>query len=375
MSATPLHRVEILRGPSVLDELGGELDVLHAETGVGITGRRAWLRAWASTYDDVPVAVTLRDGTSSALNGAALLTTSARRGVIQVRSLGHLLSDRVRFASTDNEAATALADAITGWLGDLRRPWHLHLEHLSPDDPTAVRLAARLPYRRTSTGAPNLWTTIGPHRTFTAHTNSRFRRNLRHAVALLAEHGLAYEVEHHAGPTAIAGVLPDVERIRRTRDAETGVVAELDRRGGRFWQAVTTALGATNELSIAVLRIAGDIAAYVAILHDGNTTRMWDGRIDPRWATYSPGQILHADLLERAILDPTITDIDWGRGDSPYKRRLANTQRDALVLQAWSSPGLLAVGATAGSARRLLAQVKDDNPLLRRAWARARGRR
>ena len=50
-----------------------------------------------------------------------------------------------RLLARDEEAASRLADGVTGLLGTLRRPWTLELAGLPLGDPTSRLLAARLP--------------------------------------------------------------------------------------------------------------------------------------------------------------------------------------------------------------------------------------
>lgn len=366
--------VTIVSGRDALGLLDGELDDLHAQCGVGITGRREWLRVWAMTHSDRPVAIIVRRTGSTAIEGAALLATTSRFGVLHVHVLGHGLSDHVRFPCTTDEAAETLADALATWLTSQGCRWRMHLEHLDPADPVWARLAARLRYTRFSEGPVSLWTTIGPDR-----SARRSNRHYRNAVNRLAQRGLSQEVVLLEDAPSIESSLADIERVRRRRDSETGVLAELDRSSSDFWHEVTAALADTGQLFAALLRIGdgatNDLAAYAVCMWDGSTVRFWDGRINPSYANYSPGLLLHQQLLDRVMHDQSITAIDWGRGDAPYKRRFTNDVQPSLDFRAWSSWGLENWDAMAAAVRTRLASVKNRNPRLRRVWARVRALR
>ena len=68
----PGATVSVLRGPSVLADLGDELDDLLAATGAPIPARRPWLQAWVDAFTDHgPWAVVVRS--PDRLEGVALL--------------------------------------------------------------------------------------------------------------------------------------------------------------------------------------------------------------------------------------------------------------------------------------------------------------
>src|SRR5438552_17986643 len=84
----PGATVSVLRGPSVLADLGDELDDLLAATGAPIPARRPWLQAWVDAFTDHgPWAVVVRS--PDRLEGVALLATRVRRGVTEVVRLGN----------------------------------------------------------------------------------------------------------------------------------------------------------------------------------------------------------------------------------------------------------------------------------------------
>lgn len=365
--------IEVHHGMEALEALGGDLDDLHQRCGVGISGRRAWLSVWAATHGAVPLAIVVRRSGSNVLEGAALLATTNRRGILGVHVLGHQLSDHVRFPCSSDEAARILGCEIAAWLRSQRAPWRVHLQHLDPADRTAAVLASELEWCESREGPMSLWTTIGPARVFNDYASKKFRKNTRWACNHLAAAGLRHRVEVITDADSIERSLPEVEGVRRLRDAGTGVVAELDSGGGRFWRGVVSTFVRDGQLFLAQLRIVDGsddhLGGYVVGFRDGSTLRLWDGRINPRFAEYSPGRILYSHVLELAVSDPSISDIDWGRGDAEYKRWMSNAERPSVDLFAWSSSRFMQLDSVRARARGRLVTMKDGDPRLRRAWA------
>lgn len=58
---------------------------------------------------------------------------------------------------------------------------------------------------------------------------------------------------------------------------------------------------------------------------------MYKGAFDPDFAEFSPGQLLHYHVFEDAI-ERGVSEIDFLRGDHPYKRRWATSDRRLITL-------------------------------------------
>lgn len=81
------------------------------------------------------------------------------------------------------------------------------------------------------------------------------------------------------------------------------------------------------------------MAAYVVSLLDGDAYRVFDGRLAPAWSRFSPGRLLEAATLERALLDPRSCELDWMNGCASEKLLAANAADRTEHLVA-ASPGI-----------------------------------
>ena len=79
-------------------------------------------------------------------------------------------------------------------------------------------------------------------------------------------------------------------------------------------------------------------------------------------------------VLRACLADPTIDRIDWGRGDSPYKRKLANLELPSVDIHAWSSASLKRLSGAWLDGRRRFVQLRSEHQWVGHAWARVRSR-
>ena len=75
---------------------------------------------------------------------------------------------------------------------------------------------------------------------------------------------------------------------------------------------------------------------YVVALLDRRTYRVFDGRMDTRFADYSPGRLIEAAALDRALRDPRFTVLDWMSGVAAEKLLTANSAEGRVRLVASS---------------------------------------
>jgi CelD/BcsL family acetyltransferase involved in cellulose biosynthesis len=148
--------------------------------------------------------------------------------------------------------------------------------------------------------------------------------------------GLDPRYEHMSEPTEIARILPEMEVLRRRRDASLGR-APLGKRWWSFWRSVIVEHAGRHEVEIAALRLNDQLAAYAVCFVDGPVCRSWDTRFDPAWAKYSPGMRVNEAAVEWALRQDSIHEYDWMRGQEPYKLRLSNNATSLAAVFAWSS--------------------------------------
>ncbi|MES2337938.1 MAG: GNAT family N-acetyltransferase [Pseudomonadota bacterium] len=145
--------------------------------------------------------------------------------------------------------------------------------------------------------------------------------------------------------------LAQVERASWIADRTDGSDAKFTETGhGAFWRAAAADPVIADMLWAAVLRVDGKPAAFSFDLNAGALKYAIANSYDPTYAKHSPGKLLYYRNLVRGI-DDGVAHVDWGAGDSGYKRTIGAQQgpaiRDWLLLR----PGLPAL------AGRLLAGV------------------
>jgi CelD/BcsL family acetyltransferase involved in cellulose biosynthesis len=90
--------------------------------------------------------------------------------------------------------------------------------------------------------------------------------------------------------------------------------------------------------------IDGKIAAALVTFHHGTIRHFYTIHHDPKWARFSPGQVMIFDVTRESLAEGL--DVDFMTGEYPYKNRLATAmvplyRASASVAQmaAWSSKG------------------------------------
>ena len=137
--------------------------------------------------------------------------------------------------------------------------------------------------------------------------------------------------------------LAEVEEASWIADRTDGSDAKFTNEGhGGFWRAAATDPEIAAMMWAAVLRVDGKPAAFSFDMNAGALKYAIANSYDPQFGKHSPGKLLYYRNLIRAI-DDGIVAVDWGAGDSGYKRTIGAEQgpaiRDWLLLR----PGLPAV--------------------------------
>lgn len=337
----PATVVQVLRGPSLLDDLGTDLDDLHGATGTPVTSRSLWLRAWVGAYGpEEPWAVAVRDRATGRLDGIALLSTRRHDAFDEISPLGRRQLDRGSLPARTASAADALGAALAASLSGRARPWSLRLGQLPSDDPVAAAVVRRLRGARTIPGLSIPKVDFGPVTSAADLLGKSLRKQLRKARNRVADDGIGLSVDFLGSHDEVVPLLDEVERTHRARERHARRVSDLESSPGlRFWRRVILDHARRNEVEIATLRLGAELAAYVVSLLDGDAYRVFDGRLDPRWSRFSPGRLLETATLERALGDPRFGQLDWMNGCASEKLLTANAADPTEHLVA-SSPGI-----------------------------------
>lgn len=176
--------------------------------------------------------------------------------------------------------------------------------------------------------------------------NSTLRKNRFHEKHL-GEHGqLDWSFVSGAGWTDAAfDDLGAVERKSWIADRTDGSDAKFTDDGhGRFWRAAAADPVVAGMMWAAVLRIDGVPAAFSFDMNAGTLKYAIANSYDPRVGKHSPGKLLYYRNLVRA-LDDDITTVDWGAGDSGYKRVIGAAAGPAIRDWLFVRPGLPGLAA------------------------------
>ncbi|MET0307802.1 MAG: GNAT family N-acetyltransferase [Sphingomonas sp.] len=113
---------------------------------------------------------------------------------------------------------------------------------------------------------------------------------------------------------------------------------------GAFWRRAAGDPAIASMMWAAMLRVDGAPAAFSFDLNAGALKYAIANSYAPRFAKHSPGKLLYYRNLVRA-LDDGITDVDWGAGDSGYKRVIGAAKGPAIRDWLFVRPGVSALAA------------------------------
>ncbi|HUR18486.1 MAG TPA: GNAT family N-acetyltransferase [Acidimicrobiales bacterium] len=367
--------VEVISGPTLLDDLGADLDDLHDATDAPITARRPWLTAWLGAFTaGTPSAVTVRSGPSGRLDAVALLCSVETEGVVEVAAVGHGRNDRGRLPARTPDACDALADGLVGFLDSMDSEWALRVEQLPADDPVASRLVDRLEIGFILPGG------LVPRIEFqdeAGHLEGLLgrgmRKQLRRARARMEAEGIQACLSFEVESGRIAELLDEIEATHRARDHAVGRSSDIDAEPARqFWRDVISRHAARCEVEVATLRFGPSLAAYVVSLLDGESYRVLDGRFDTEWSRFSPGRLVETATLEKAFGDGRFSNLDWMNSVASEKLVAANYFEETQHLIGCSRS--LAQGLALPGLKALLEEEAEKRPTADRALAALLGR-
>ena len=123
------------------------------------------------------------------------------------------------------------------------------------------------------------------------------------------------------------------------RDHVSGRESDLDDPAAReLWHRLITAHVDAGLVEISSVMIDGEVAGYVVGILDGNSYRVFDGHFETEYSRYSPGRLVEAAVLERAMLDPRFTELDWMAGVAAEKILVSNRNEGRRRLFASAVP-------------------------------------
>ncbi|MER7402948.1 GNAT family N-acetyltransferase [Streptomyces sp. NPDC000070] len=301
-----------------------------------ISARAPWLSCWIEAFGDHhPVGVTLRrDGT---VVGFACLAIRRRGLVTDICLVGDGVSDYARLAAVDDATRRQLTRRVAELPRGRKGPWRLRFDQLPAQDPTVRLLAGLLPHSGVEPTDPSPVLRLTEPRTLEAHTHRRLRHHLRKATRKVAGHRV--DLETFTDPSAVLAAWPPMEAVARARDHSVGRRSHLDDpRWRTFYRLALASLAARGETAVHGLCLDGRLAHYAVVLVDRGAWRVWDAKMDPAYAWSWPGHLLFAHILETALTDPEVHEVDWLRGIGIHESRASSDTRDSVRLVAYSGP-------------------------------------
>jgi hypothetical protein len=293
--------------------------------------------------------------------GAGLALLRQRDGTW--RSLANYYScEHAVLGASPADAAATMRELVTEMLYARPRCGRLELRALDPLDPRFPALVSAL---RGASFAVETWCEFGTWYEATAgmsfadyvaaRPSSLVNTWRRKAAKAQKQHRLDYLFA--ARPDEIEAAIADYEAIYaaswKGSEPYPRFIPNLVRRGA--------ALGAVR---LGVMRVDGaPAAAQIWICWQGRAS-IYKLAHDARFDALSPGTILTMKMMERALDIDRVGEVDFGRGDDPYKKLFLPRRRERWAIDAMNPRTLRGlVGAGRQIAARLarpLRRVQAD---------------
>ncbi len=330
--------IEVGYGLKEIRPMSKDVDELVRDLKMPVMATWGWLQHWAESFTAwTPMMVQVRTPDTQQLVGCAMLAIDKKASGATVVAMGHSSSLYAGLPARDPAAGLALAKAIVDALDDVSEAWALDLEQLPDHDPTLRYLNEKLDNGQL---LPELRV---PRVVFsTAHSieevlSKSKRKQLRKARNRIEQDGLEMVIAFDRGRAISSELLDEVEAVHVSRDRDARRNSDLDRPAEReFWRRVVEGGNEDWEIEIATLRLDGELAAYAVAILDGDTYRIYDGRMSTEWQHYSPGRLVEAAALQRALSDQRFTVLDWMSGIAAEKLLTTNFAESRVRLVATS---------------------------------------
>jgi CelD/BcsL family acetyltransferase involved in cellulose biosynthesis len=176
--------------------------------------------------------------------------------------------------------------------------------------------------------------------------NSTLRKNRFHEKHLGSHGELSWSFVSGADwDEAAFDALASVEEKSWIAARTDGSDAKFTRTGhGAFWRAAAADPILAEMMWAAMLHVDGAPAAFSFDMNAGALKYAIANSYDPQYGKHSPGKLLYYRNLLRAI-DDGITSVDWGAGDSGYKRVIGAERGPGIRDWLFVRPGIAAASA------------------------------
>jgi CelD/BcsL family acetyltransferase involved in cellulose biosynthesis len=331
----PLYSVELAYGLREVGALDGELTALAAACGAPLTARPAWLlAACAATRQLEPWVLIARDASGTAVGAAVLVDQVDDRRTRATALGGTDGGHRGALLTGDPVVAHALGESWHRLRLEQHRPAPVALGPLPAGDPVVAAFAAGLPgsWQEATASIPVIVAAVPGSEPGGEYLAAGMRRTLRKAANRLAADGSRAVHRFTADPAEIRDLLPQLEQVYRHRDHVHGRASDLDDAARQqTWRHRVRDLAEAGVLELGTLHVDGELAAYTLGIRDAPTYRLLEGRFVTRFARYSPGRLLEALVVERALATAGFTTFDWMTAVAP-ESLLGRNDADPMVL-------------------------------------------
>jgi diguanylate cyclase len=331
---------EVVVGRLRLERIVPDIGLLHTDLNVPVMARIRWAQSWMHVHEDCePLAFVVRNRASGQLDAAALLATRNTAAGLEVVPMGHGAIGYSCFPSRSERSSRMLAKIIGDYLDQTKQPWTLECCQLADHDPVAVLLAQKLPHAELTADqwVPRL--NLEGYKTADELLSNNMRRQLRKALNRIAADGHEVAFGTARTPEAIGHVLGTLERIHLDRDRASRDSSDLDDPLARdLWRRLVLAHSQSGDVEVSSVLIDNEVAGYVIAIIDGSSYRVFDGHFDGAFSRYSPGRLIESAVLDRVIIDPRFTELDWMAGVAAEKILATNTNEARRRLSASSEP-------------------------------------
>ncbi len=331
-------RADIVAGlPGSIDRVAEAAPESHAFL------RRAWYAAATTAYGGTARTITVRAGDDPVLALPIASVGPARLGIATIPGCYWPFRS---FPVARDWGAPLFDIALDALAGDVRA---LRIGPVYDHDPSVMPLldAARArgwTVLHRDVAASFLLDMAAARAEGTWPRNSTLRKNRFHEKHLAA-HG-ALDWHFLSGPDWPAAFddLAAVEWASWIASNTDGKDAKFTLAGhGKFWRAAANDPALAAMFRAALLTVNGKPAAFSFDIDAGPLKYAIANSYDPEFGKHSPGKLLYYRNLVDA-LDRGISQVDWGAGDSGYKRTIGAAEgpaiRDWLLLKPGAAKAL-----------------------------------
>jgi CelD/BcsL family acetyltransferase involved in cellulose biosynthesis len=309
-----------------LPSLAPEWDALADRVGAVPFLRPGWVAAWEGAFAWRPLRILAarRDGRL-----VGVLPTMGR-GATRSATNGHTPHSGI--LAEDAAVASALVRALYE-----SRPRSIRVAYLDPAESgvaTVVDAARAAGYRRTMRIVRSPYVAVdGDHDAYVRGRRRSFASDLRRRRRRLEEEGPVTLVGAQDGEDGrrLLDRLVTLEAMRR-RDG-TAIAGHASTR--RFYGEVAAWAGARGTLRMLALCLGGRPLAVLLGVEESGVLWLLKGGYDPRYARFSPGQLVLGDAISQAFA-AGLSRVELGSGTEPYKLQWTDAVRDRVTVHAYA---------------------------------------